>query len=123
MTDLYIKFTSADEADPILFDTIETYVDENGFPVAPDMDGNYPADAVIKTEKRSKFLNLDIIGDIYKPTGETTTVEGPDGEEMTVPVLEKLDGYHVNVRPVDGEDTSALTPYAVTPANPVRVWG
>lgn len=122
MSDLYLKFASAEEADPFLFDTIETYVDENGLPVQADQDGNYPEGSVIKTEKRQKFLNTDIIGDIYKPTGATTTIEGPGGDPIEVPVLEKLDGYHVNVRPA-GEDVSALEPFAVVPANPVRIWG
>lgn len=121
MSDLYLKFASAEEADPVLFDTIETHVDENGLPVAPDMEGVYPEGSVVKTEKRQKFLNTDIIGDIFKPTGEMTTVEGPGGEQIEVPVLAKLDGYHVNVRPA-GEDVSALEQFKVAPANPVRVW-
>lgn len=121
MNDLYLKFASAEEADPILYNTIETHVDENGLPVMPDIDGSYPEGSTTKTEKLPKFLNLDVIGDIYKPTGETTTVKGPNGEQMIVPVMQKLEGFHVNVRPA-GEDVSVLEPYSVIPTNPVRIW-
>lgn len=121
MSDLYLKFVNEAEAEGFLFDLIETHVTPEGLPAVPDMEGNYAEDTEVKIEKRSKFLNLDIIGEIYKPTGEMTTVEGPDGESMELPVLEKLEGYHVNIRPA-GEDTSALTPFIVVPQNPVRVW-
>jgi len=46
-------------------------------------------------------------------------LQGEDGE---YPAMEALPGWHVNVLVVD-EDASALEPYAVTPAVPVRVWG
>lgn len=117
MNDLYLKFTSSEEADQLLFDTIENYVDENGMPMQVNQDGNYHEGLVVKTEKRPKFKNIDIIGDIYRPTGETTILEG----EQT-PVLEKLDGYHVNIRVID-EDVSLLQKYIVVPKAPIRVWG
>ena len=66
------------------------------------------ADALLYTgegdERMPNYQNIDTIGVI---------VEGE------VP----LDGWHVNVRLVDGaEDGTALEPFRVYPANPVRVW-
>ena len=66
------------------------------------------ADALLYTgegeERMPNYQNIDVIGVIT------------DGE---VP----LDGWHVNVRLVDGaEDGAALEPFRVYPANPVRVW-
>lgn len=66
------------------------------------------ADALLFTgegeDQRPLFQNIDTIGVI---------VEGE------VP----LDGYHVNVRLVDGaEDGAALEPFRVFPEHPVRVW-
>lgn len=84
MIDLYLKFT--DEA---------------------------AATAVLYTEDRPNFANIDTIGVIHKPTG------GTDAEGNSI--MEALEGWHVNVRVVD-EDATALEQYAVTPAVPVRVW-
>lgn len=53
--------------------------------------------------------SIDIIGTIHKRTG------GTDDE----PVMTALEGWHVNVR---GPILADLTPYAVQPQNPVRVW-
>ena len=52
----------------------------------------------------ANYANIDTIGVIYK-------------DEQALP------GWHVNVRLVDGEDVSALQPYQVNPATPMRVWG
>jgi hypothetical protein len=65
-------------------------------------------------EDMPNYANIDTIGVIYKPTGET------DAENN--PVMAALPGWHVNVRVVDEDDT-ALQPFAVTPATPMRVWG
>jgi hypothetical protein len=63
------------------------------------------------------YANIDVIGIIYKPTGEM--LQGEDGE---YPATAPIPGWHVNVRVV-GEDASALEPYQVTPAIPMRAWG
>lgn len=55
---------------------------------------------------------IDIIGAIYKPTGET--------DEEGNPVMADVGGYHVNVRHSAEVDT--LNDFIVTPQNPVRVW-
>lgn len=60
---------------------------------------------------------IDEIGVIYLPTGEM--VSGEDGDE---PVMEPIDGWHVNVRTMLQDAADALRPIEVTPENPVRVW-
>ena len=56
---------------------------------------------------------VDVIGVIQKPTGETI-----DTDDRPVPVLEPLDGWHVNTTaPIAEWDE-----YAVEPTNPVRVF-
>jgi hypothetical protein len=62
------------------------------------------------------YANIDTIGIIYKPTGETTEQDGVD-----VPVMAPIEGWHVNVRVVD-EDAEALEAFEVHPATPMRVW-
>jgi hydrogenase maturation factor len=64
------------------------------------------------------YANIDTIGIIYKPTGETTMQDG-----MDVPVMAALPGWHANVRLAEGEDAEALEAFAVAPRKPMRVWG
>ena len=109
MSDFYLKFADKAEADLVLYTTTPNLA-------VVDAEGNVITPAGEPTITPN-FANIDVIGTIYKPTGEATTNE--DG--MEVPVMVALDGYHVNVRAV-GEDTSALTPYAVVPSVPRRVW-
>lgn len=104
MTDLYLSFPDEATAKALLF-RIEGAVEasegveaKEGYEV-----GNYQ--------------NIDTIGLIYEPTGETQESElGP------VPVMAPIAGWHVNIRLVDGEDATALQAYTVNPATPVRVW-
>lgn len=76
------------------------------------------ARAVLYTEDQRNYANIDTIGVIYKPTGEMTQTEM--GEQ---PVMAPIPGWHVNVRLADGEDASAIEPFKVQPATPMRVWG
>ena len=110
MNDLYLKFADQAQADSVLYTTTPVLA-------VVDMEGNVitPAGEDIVTPN---FANIDVIGTIYRPTGEVETVDG-----MEVPVMAALDGYHINIRAVDGEDTSALTSFAVVPSVPMRVWG
>jgi hypothetical protein len=55
---------------------------------------------------------IDIIGAIYKPTGET------DAEGN--PVMADVGGYHVNVR--NFKPAPELSAYTVTPTNQYRKW-
>lgn len=60
--------------------------------------------------------SIDIIGVIYKPTGQM--LQSDDGE---VPEVVPLEGWHVNVR---GPRLFDLEPFNVNPepSTPVRVW-
>ena len=60
---------------------------------------------------------IDEIGVIYLPTGEV--VSGEDGDE---PVMEPIDGWHVNARTTSSDAADALRHLEVTPETPVRVW-
>lgn len=93
MQDFYLSFSDEAAARAVLYRT------ENG-------------------NELPNFINIDTIGVIHKPTGETQTLE--DG--LVVPVTTAVPGWHVNVRLLDTEDGSTLEPFKVNPATPVRVW-
>jgi len=57
---------------------------------------------------------LDIIGTIYKPTGNTLT----DEEGMEYPEMAAIDGYHANLIAEAGLDLPTIE----APATPYRVW-
>lgn len=54
-----------------------------------------------------RYLNTDVIGLLF---------DEMDGEQIPI------DGWHVNVRLVPGEDSQALEPYRVQPTHPRRVF-
>lgn len=61
---------------------------------------------------------IDVIGVIYKPTGEMLI--GEDGE---YPAMAPIDGWHVNLRgEVSDWMLAAFQAYMVEPSDPVRVW-
>ena len=99
MTDLYLAFATQAAADAVLYTTHDAVTDE---------EGNVTAEAYTTPN----FANIDTIGIIYKRTG------GTDDE----PVMTAIPGWHVNVRVVD-EDATALEPFQIHPATPMRVWG
>ena len=107
MNDLYLSFVDEAAANAVLYTKVATEWD-NTDPEAP---------VATAWEDKPNYANIDTIGVIYKPTGETITQD-----EMTVPVMAPIAGWHVNVRLID-EDASALTPFAVQPKTPMRVWG
>lgn len=74
-------------------------------------DNEAQADSIIA----NNYKNVDKIGTIYVPSMQV------DEEGNTI--MEALSGFHVNIRVLDSEDPSSLDTYAVTPTNPVRVWG
>ena len=90
MQNLYLKFSSREEANHHLLDS----------------DGN------------NKFRNTDVIGVIYKPTGETVIQD-----ELEQPVMQAIDGWHVNVLVLDEEDSSSLLEFVTHPTTPIRIWG
>lgn len=81
------------------------------------------ADAVLYTgegdEKMPAFANIDTIGAIYAPTGNTLV----DSEGIEYHETEAIPGWHVNVRLMPDEDGTDLQPYTVHPQTPLRVWG
>ena len=63
---------------------------------------------------------LDVIGTIYKPTGNILTVDG-----MEVPEMAPIPGYHANLRgDLSEEQRAALSGLLIDPpAQPYRVFG
>jgi hypothetical protein len=100
-TDLYLKFADEAESIAILYTEVPTEWDEEGEPIAWYTKPNY--------------ANIDTLGILYvdQPI--------PDPENPPEPIPE--DGWHVNVRVVDGEDAAPLEPFCVHPTVPRRVWG
>jgi hypothetical protein len=100
-TDKYLKFTDEAESIAVLYTEVPTEWNEEGEPIAWYTKPNY--------------ANIDTLGILY--------VEQPipDPENPPEPIPE--DGWHVNVRLVDGEDAEALEPFCVHPTVPRRVWG
>ncbi len=61
---------------------------------------------------------LDIIGTMYRETGNTLT----DGEGMEYPEMEAVDGYHANLREELTDEQVAELPTVDAPATPYRKW-
>lgn len=97
-TDYTLKFDDEAAADAVLF------AEENV------VEGD-----VVEVVKVPKYTAIDVIGVIYKPTGEMLTTDEGEVEE-TAP----LEGWHVNVR--HAGVAPELDAYAVKVKNPVRGW-
>jgi len=97
-TDYHLRFKDAAEADAVLF-TEQTNVQGD----------------VVETVKVPKYAAVDVIGTIYKPTGNLLPTD--EGE---VPEMAPLDGWHVNIRHT--AEAPELDAYKVTPKAPVRGW-
>ena len=75
------------------------------------------ANAVLYADEQLNYRNIDVLGVLY----EKQEIVDPENPPEPVP----LDGWHVNVRVVDGEDGSKLESFKVNP-EPLtwrRVWG
>ena len=88
--DFMLRFTDPAEADSVLFEG----------------EGD---------DRRAKYAAIDVIGTIYKPTGEMITTD--EGE---VPEMAPVEGWHVNVRHT--AKAPNLTAYQIFPKSPVRGW-
>ena len=102
--DFYLRFTDEAEAHSVLYH-MEGVVEAN-----PELG--------IETQpgwQVPNYRNIDVIGTIYEQQ------EILDPENPPDPIA--IEGWHVNVRLVPGEDPTPLAPYAVTPSTPLRVWG
>jgi len=69
-------------------------------------------------EWRSLSNMLDIIGTMYRETGNMLTTE--DG--MEYPETEAISGYHANLREVLTDAQEAALPTVDAPATPYRIW-
>jgi len=65
--------------------------------------------------KLANYQFVDVIGTIYKPTGQIINTTEGDVQEMA-----PVDGYHANVRVL--KEAPELEAYRVHPVTPVRVW-
>ena len=96
--DMFLKFADQAEADSVLFDE-QTNVQGD----------------IVETVKVPKYAAVDVIGTIYKPTGNMLTTD--EGE---VPEMAPLEGWHVNVRHTT--EAPELEAYRVYPKAPQRGW-
>jgi len=62
------------------------------------------------------FENVDMIGTIYEPTGETKI----DKEGTEYPEVLPIPGFHVNIR--TSKSVESLADFLISVNNPVRVW-
>jgi hypothetical protein len=100
-TDYFLKFADEAEAKAALF-TEQTNVQDD----------------VVETVLVPKYTAVDIVGVIYKPTGNVLPAE--DGSGEAVDEMAPLDGWHVNVRHTD--EAPELEAFRVFPATPSRAW-
>ena len=63
-------------------------------------------------------IALDIIGTIYKPTGNMTV----DNNGFSFPEYQPVEGFHANIRGNLTEEQQAALPLIEAPATPHRVW-
>ena len=100
--DLYLKFDTEAQATEYLYTQVPTEYDEEGEPIA--------------WYSQPNFANIDTIGTIYEPM--------PDPMPEPPPEPVPMEGWHVNVRVIAGEDAEPLEPFSIDPQPyPMRVWG
>lgn len=113
--DLYLKAADEDSLMAALINA-GIYLDQDEI-IETDEEGN-----VVIVQAAAEGLvsgySLDIIGTIYKETGETLELE--DG--MIVPAMSMIDGYHANLRGAVTESQKAALPLIEPPNSPSRVW-
>jgi len=67
-------------------------------------------------------IDLDVIGVIYRETGETITTSTPEMGEYSYPEMAPIPGFHANIRGELTEQQRLLLPLIEKPTTPVRVW-
>ena len=109
--DMFLRFADEAEMLSVLFHVVltewETTTDEETGEVTK---------TPVAFESRPRFANTDIVGTIYRPTGNTLT----DDEGNEYPEQAALDGFYVNIRAE--EPIEELETYYVYPNQPVRIW-
>lgn len=73
-------------------------------------------------KKYAKDISLDVIGTIYRATGNTIETTGPNGETYQSPEMEEIEGYHANIRGELTEEQQQALPLISKPTTPNRVW-
>jgi hypothetical protein len=99
--DFFLKFADEAEANAALF-TEQTNVQDD----------------VVETVLVPKYAAVDVIGTIYKPTGNVLPAEDESGE--AVDEMAPIDGWHVNVRHT--AEAPELDAYKVEVKTPSRAW-
>jgi len=112
MNDYYLKFNNKQDMWNALLNLGLATETEN---MISDGAGGYDQ------ERISVGVALDIIGTIYKPTGNMTTVTSEMGE-MTFPEVAAIDGFHANIRGTLTEEQQTALPLIDKPTTPYRVW-
>ena len=97
-TDFFLRFDAPADADAVLFDE-QTSVEGD----------------TVETVKVPKYAAIDVLGTIWKPTGNALMTEEGDVFEHA-----PIDGWHVNVR--HNAEAPELEAYRVHPATPQRMW-
>jgi hypothetical protein len=75
------------------------------------------AKSILFDGESPNYSNIDEIGTVHEPTGQM--IETENGE---IPEMLPIEGWHVNVRAVEGEDTEVLNPFVVQPSPSRRRW-
>jgi hypothetical protein len=99
--DFFLRFDTEAEANAALFDE-QTNVQDD----------------VVETVLVPKYAAVDVIGVIYKPTGNVLPAEDESGE--AVDEMAPIDGWHVNVRHT--AEAPELDAYKVEVKTPARMW-
>lgn len=104
--DFYLRFTDEAEANVVLYTAHPAVTDEEGNETAP-------------AYTTPNYANIDVLGVLYNDDAAL------DEEGDVVTPATPIDGWHVNVRVMPGEDAAALEPFRVDPEPMVlrRVWG
>lgn len=104
--DFYLRFTNEAEANAVLYTAHQAVTDEEGNEIAP-------------AYTTPNYANIDVLGVLYNDDAVL------DEEGDVVTPATPIDGWHVNVRAVPGEDAAALEPFRVDPEPMTwrRVWG
>ncbi len=97
MQDLYLKFADQAEADSLLYTVHDAVLGEDG-------------GVVSEAYTTQNYMNTDVLGIIYEEQAD------PDADPVP------MEGWHVNIRLMPGEDPSPLLSYQVFPQLPRRVW-
>ncbi len=88
------------------------------------VEGQEPELVTVTVRQPKMGQNLDIIGEIWMPTGKMIETTMLDETVREVPEIAALDGFHANLRGGLSEEQIALLGAIIiaAPATPYRVW-